>query len=64
MIHNLITSASMLLHTSENIRYFFEHEQMKFKIFRPHQEQSPDLNAGCFLEVMSKYEFSMNHAMN
>ena len=32
--------------------------------FWPHQEQSPDLNAGCFLAVMSKYKFSMNHAIN
>jgi len=64
MKYNIIVSALMSLHTSENVRCFFKCERLDFSIFWHHQEQSPDLTSGYVLKLTSNHKFSINHAVN
>jgi len=54
----------MSLHTSENVRCFFECERMNFSIFWHHHEQSPHLTSGYILKLTSNHKFSINHAVS
>ena len=54
----------MSLHTSENVRCFFECEWMNFSIFWHHHEQSPDLTSGYILKLASNHKFSINQAVS
>jgi len=64
MKYNLIVSAIMSLHTSENVRCFLACDRMNFSIFWHPQEQSADLTSGYTLKVTSNHKFSINDAVS